>query len=266
MKQSLFDAPMYHLSASWISILLFGSMILVFVLGERWRIILLKRASKERFEISGSLEGSMLGLLALLLAFTFGISNARYDARRDVLIKESNCIGTAVLRADVYPEPFRTALRRDFQEYVEARIHYYEVGANNDSIAAAYAHAQDVSSRLWLKVTDHAKTDSIFIRNTFVLQALNDMIDAASERRYIGVSHVPVSIIWMLFLICLVVSFLLGYGMKGKKPDRLMVMLFALVVSMTIYLILDLDRPREGIITMDAVHQSMIDLRDQFHP
>jgi predicted Co/Zn/Cd cation transporter (cation efflux family) len=63
-----------------------------------------------------------------------------------------------------------------------------------------------------------------------------------------------------------VVSFLLGYGMKGKKPDWLMVGIFSLIISLTAYLILDLDRPRDGIITMDAVHHSMLDLRDMFKP
>ena len=262
----MFDAPMYHLSASWIALILFLLMLLFFWLGERWRNYLMRRVTTERFDITGSLEGSMLGLLALLLAFTFGISNSRYDARRDVIIKESNCIGTAVLRADVYPEPFRSDLRRDFSEYVEARIKYYKVGTDEDSIASAYRHAQAVSDRLWKKATEHARNDTPYIRNTFFLQSLNDMIDVASERRFIGVSRVPVSIIWMLLLICLVVSFLLGYGMKGKKPDRLMVIIFALIVAMTTYLILDLDRPREGIITMDTVHESMMELRDMFKP
>jgi len=266
MNELLFDAPLYHLSAAWITVILFVLMMLCFWLGEEWRSYLLRRAKSERFEITGSLEGSMLGLLALLLAFTFGISNSRYDARRDVIIKESNCIGTAVLRADLFPEPYRSELRRDFNEYVEARIKYYTVGANDDSIAAAYTHASSVSDRLWKKATLYAKTDTPYIRNTFFLQSLNDMIDVASERRYIGISHVPLSIIWMLLLICLVVSFLLGYGMKGKKADLLMVALFSIIVSLTIYLILDLDRPREGIITMDAVHGSMLSLRDLFKP
>ena len=266
MKDTLFDERIYHLSSGWITVILFIFMLVFFMLGERWQVFLMKRARRERFDISGSLEGSMLGLLALLLAFTFGISNSRYDARRDVIIKEANCIGTAVLRADLYPEPFRSELRRDFQEYVEARIHYYEVGNQEDSIAATYTHAQSVSDRIWKKVTKRALADSPFIRNTFFLQSLNDVIDVAGERRYIGVSHVPVSILWMLLLICLAVSFLLGYGMKGKKPDRLMVLLFSLIVSMTIYLIMDLDRPREGIIRMDTVHHSMLDLRDMFKP
>lgn len=266
MKETLFDSTIYHLSAITIGVLLFVLMLVFFWLGERWRGFVTRRAKAERFEITGSLEGSLLGLLALLLAFTFGISNSRYDARRDVIIKEANCIGTAVLRVDVFPEPFRSELRRDFAEYVDARIKYYEVGMNEDSIVSTYRHAQAVSDRMWKKVTQRALTDSLYIRNTFFLQSLNEVIDVASERRFIGISRVPVSIIWMLLLICLVVSFLLGYGMKGKKPDRLMVIIFALIVSLTAYLILDLDRPREGIITMDTVHESMVELRDMFKP
>ena len=266
MFESLVDAPISRIPASVVALLLFALMLLFFWLGMLWRENRMSRAKTAREDITGSLEGSMLGLLALLLAFTFGISNSRYDARRDVIIKEANCIGTAVLRTDLYPEPFRTELRSDFKEYVEARIAYYEVGTNLDSIKAALFHAQDVSARIWTKVTRHAATDTPYLRNTFFLQSLNDVIDVASERRFIGVSRVPVSIIWMMILLGLVVSFLLGYGMKGKKPDWLMVCIFSLIISMTTYLILDLDRPREGIITMNAVHQSMLDLRDMFKP
>jgi hypothetical protein len=266
MFESLVDAPISRIPASIVAMLLFALMLLFFWLGQLWRENRMSRAKTAREDITGSLEGSMLGLLALLLAFTFGISNSRYDARRDVIIKEANCIGTAVLRADLYPEPFRSELRSDFKEYVEARIQYYQVGTNLDSIRSSLLHAQDVSARIWTKVTKRSMTDTPYLRNTFFLQSLNDMIDVASERRYIGVSRVPVSIIWMMILLCLVVSFLLGYGMKGKKPDWLMVCIFSLIISMTTYLILDLDRPREGIITMNAVHQSMLDLRDLFKP
>ena len=266
MFESILDAPMSKMPAYLVAILLFGLMLLSFWLGQLWRTNRLSHAKTAREDITGSLEGSMLGLLALLLAFTFGISNSRYDARRDVIIKEANCIGTAVLRADLYPEPFRSEIRADFKEYVEARIRYYTVGTNLDSIKASLFHAQDISGRIWSKVTARASKDSTYIRNTFFLQSLNDVIDVANERRYIGVSRVPVSIIWMMILLCLVVSFLLGYGMKGKKPDWLMVGIFSLIISLTAYLILDLDRPREGIITMDAVHHSMLDLRDMFKP
>ena len=266
MFETLVDAPISQLPASLVALLLFGLMLLFFWLGQMWRINRLSHAKTAREDNTGSLEGSMLGLLALLLAFTFGISNSRYDARRDVIIKEANCIGTAVLRADLYPEPFRSELRADFKEYVEDRIKYYEVGTNLDSIRAALSQSQVISSRIWTKVSQRASNDSPYIRNTFFLQSLNDVIDVANERRYIGISRVPVSIIWMMILLCLVVSFLLGYGMKGKKPDWLMVCIFSLIISMTTYLILDLDRPREGIITMNAVHQSMLDLRDLFKP
>ena len=266
MFDSVIDAPISKIPASLVALLLFGLMLLFFWLGQLWRENRMSRSKTAREDITGSLEGSMLGLLALLLAFTFSISNSRYDARRDVIIKEANCIGTAVLRADLYPEPLRSELRNDFREYVEARIRYYEVGTNTDSIKATLLQAQDLSAKIWTKVTRHAQTDTPYIRNTFFLQSLNDVIDVASERRYIGVSRVPVSIIWMMILLCLVVSFLLGYGMKGKKPDWLMVCIFSLIISMTTYLILDLDRPREGIITMNAVHRSMLDLRDLFKP
>ena len=76
----------------------------------------------------GPVEGSLLGLLAFLLAFTFSMSASRYDARRHVLIEEANDIGTAVLRADLYSDEERRSFRADFKEYVEARIAFHEAG------------------------------------------------------------------------------------------------------------------------------------------
>src|SRR5262245_12915096 len=85
------------------------------------------RIGRARFKNNGdsssssSVTGSMLGLLAFLLAFTFGMSGSRYDARRKVVVDEANAIGTAILRSDLYPEEERAAFRKDFRVYLEAR-------------------------------------------------------------------------------------------------------------------------------------------------
>jgi len=63
-----------------------------------------------------------LGLLAFLLAFTFGIGASRFEMRRQILIDEANAIGTTYLRAAMLPTPQREDARRLLKEYVDVRI------------------------------------------------------------------------------------------------------------------------------------------------
>src|SRR5688572_28833992 len=81
--------------------------------------------TKEKKESRGAIMSAMLALFAFLLAFTFGMSGSRFDHRRQVVVNEANALGTAILRADLYPDSQRVAFRNDFQQYVEARIAYY---------------------------------------------------------------------------------------------------------------------------------------------
>src|SRR5262245_41699739 len=78
----------------------------------------------------GPLEGSLLALFGLLLAFTFSMAGNRFELRRELVIKEANAIGTAVLRADLYQEAERKSFRDDFQRYLATRIEYYEAEAD----------------------------------------------------------------------------------------------------------------------------------------
>jgi hypothetical protein len=85
----------------------------------------------------------------LLLAFTFGMSLNRYDKRMDVIIEEANDIGTAVLRADLYPEAERQLFRADFKRYVEARIAYFDAGADTKKIMDAKLEASEIAEQIW---------------------------------------------------------------------------------------------------------------------
>ncbi len=212
----------------------------------------------------GSLEASILGLLGLLLAFTFGAASSRYDARRQVLIEEVNAIGTAVLRADLYPTDFRDAFRSDFQKYVNSRIRYFTAGSNETEIAASLKEASTISAHLWRRAADLAQKPENLARTNQMVPALNNMIDAVTTREATRTAGVPVLILFLLCLLCLVASFVVGYGRQGGRIDWIISSMFALMTVMGIYLILDLDHPRSGMITLEPIHQSMKDLRDQF--
>lgn len=90
------------------------------------------------------------------------------------------------------------------------------------------------------------------------------MIDIVTTREANNNAHVPDSILWLLFLLTLAGSFIVGYSSKGSQINWIIVCGFALMMVMTIYFIIDLDRPRRGIINMNQTHENMIGLRAQF--
>lgn len=97
-----------------------------------------------------------------------------------------------------------------------------------------------------------------------MVPAVNDMMDAMSAREEARNTHVPESILFLLLTLCLAGSFIVGYASKSKDPDWIILLSYSFIMVMTIYLILDLDQPRKGIINTSVTHQNMYNLMDSF--
>ena len=205
----------------------------------------------------------LLGVLGLLLAFTFSMSNTRYDTRRQVVIEEANNIGTVILRTDVYPDSMRSVLRSGLKEYVEARIAFYEAGMDMSKTMMYFLKADSISGTVWTAVAKFAKKDNITTRTSEMIPALNAMIDITTTRRAAGESTIPNSILYFLFGLCLSSGFLLGYDHKGVI-NWVVVIGFAITLSATVFTILDLDRPRSGLVNLDVPNQKIVALRGMF--
>ena len=250
-------------SEAWhIALLLFVFMILCTWIGKLIGNRVRKRGiDKDKFsETSG-----LTGLLFFLLAFTFGMSGSRYDARRQIVIEEANDIGTAILRADLYPDSIRRLFKNDFREYVEARITYYEVGADVQGVLDAHNLTQDISERLWIRASNLAKDPANLAATQQMIPALNTMIDVTTSRLAGEKAKVPESILIMLFFLAIISAFYGGYtaGRKGSI-DWLVEIGFCLLVCLVVLFTLDLDRPRRGFVTMDGPHQTILELREMF--
>ena len=215
---------------------------------------------------SSSSFSSLSGLLFLLLAFTFGMSVSRYDSRRQVIVQESNTISTAVLRADLYVEKERLLFRKDFKEYVEARINYYKAGKDLEKIKLSNELTQSISMKLWKRASklslDHTNSDA----TRLMIPALNEMFDITTTRLAGEKAKVPDSIIWLLFLLACITSFYSGYSaaLKGSI-DWLVEFGFCLMISVTVLFIFDLDRPFRGLVTLDESNKNIIELRNYFN-
>lgn len=249
--------------AALLALALFGLLVLVYVLAHRFRAYrLIQRPDLEKFDIS-NINTMLLGLLGLILAFAFSMANERYDVRRNLVVEEANNIGTLVLRTDVFPDSMRSALRASLKAYVEERILFYEVGMDFGAAAMHYRKADSISGRLWTAVATYARKDGELVRTSEIISSLNSVIDITTTRRAAGEATLPPSILYFLFALCLGTTFILGYDQKGPV-NWVVVVGFALMLATTVFTIIDLDRPRSGLINMDSVHARMLDLRAMF--
>lgn len=245
-----------------VSIILFVLMILFTWIGKKTGSYYSKHHD-EKVKLTET--SSLTGLLFFLLAFTFGMSGNRFDTRRTIVIEEANDIGTAILRADLYPDNERILFRDDFKQYVEARIAYYEVGADIKGISDAMNLTQAIYEKLWNRAARLAKDPANIAATQQMIPALNTMIDITTTRLAGEKAKVPESILLMLFFLAVITAFYGGYiaGRKGSI-DWLVETGFCLLVALVVMFTLDLDRPRRGFVNLDIPNQAIIDLRSNF--
>lgn len=261
--KTVMDISILNQTEAWvIALLLFILMLISCFIGKRTGNYI--RNKKDNKDKSTETSG-LVALLFFLLAFTFGMSGDRYDSRRKIVIEEANDIGTAILRSDLYPDSTRTLFRKDFKEYVEARISYYQVGADVKGILKADSLSQVISGKLWKRACSLSKDPANLAATQQMIPALNTMIDITTSRIAGEKAKVPESILIMLFFLALISSFYGGYseGRKGKI-DWLIQIGFCLLVSLVVLFTLDLDRPRRGFVNLDVPNQTIIDLRKNF--
>jgi hypothetical protein len=197
----------------------------------------------------GALQNALLGLLALLLGFTFSMSIARYDLRKDLVLQEANAISTAYLRSDFLPEKQKQISQDLLGEYIQARLGFFEAGLDKDLMIAAQKNAVNLQEKLW----DNAVQSSQIVENKVLIddyiQSLNDVIDLHEKRLAALENHVPETVILLLFFVSTMGMAFIGYsyGLSGKRRHGSTFM-FALMLIAVLLVILDIDRPRRGLI------------------
>ena len=181
-----------------------------------------------------------------------------------MLVGEGNDIGTALFRSALYPDSIKVAFRNDFKEYILARNAYYEAGTDEESIQLSLGKAGNISMRIWESAATLSQLPGDPTRSMQMIPAINNMIDALSKREEARMKRVPEAILWLLFLLCVTGSFIVGYAGKSRKIDVVVLGTYSLMTVMTIYLILDLDRPRRGIITTSSAQGNIRGLLNYF--
>jgi hypothetical protein len=241
--------------------LIFVGMLLCMEIGRRWG----RRSSSDQSGKEGLsvIEGAIFALLGLLVAFTFSGAASRFESRRHMIIEEANDIGTAYLRIDLLPTDAQPEIRELFKRYVDSRIETYK-NTSGDGTALQYlAKSQELQNEIWLKSVAAAGRSPNTSASMLMLPALNAMIDITTTRYAATENHPPLVIFAMLGGIALASSMMAGYEMaSAKQRSWLHIVGYAVILSVSVYVILDLEYPRMGLIRVDAFDHYIVDVRN----
>jgi hypothetical protein len=243
---------------------LFVAMLGLLEIGRRFGVRRAAQDSDGARAGAGVVEGAVFALMGLLVAFTFSGAASRFDERRKLIIEEANAIGTAYLRLDLLPAAAQPELRARFRTYLDARLAVYRVLPDLAASKVELARAAGLQQEIWAKAVAAAAGSQA--PTMLLLPALNEMFDITTTRTMVAQIHPPLIIFALLFALALLSALLAGYAMAPAKTRNLIHMAaFAFTLAGAVYVILDMEYPRFGLIRVDAFDQVLIDLRQNMN-
>ncbi len=214
----------------------------------------------DKHPVESSVTGTVLGLLAFILAFTFGGSASRFSQMRALALEDAIAIENVWVRTDFLPAAERTAARQLLREYQELRVD--AVTANDLGRVDKVLHrSEDIQNELW-KIGVKARTaDNNSILNQFVA-SLSDLSDASTRRMHKAfMVRLPRALLGTLLFLATLSSFLLGMssGLHGRR-SRLAATAMLVAFCSVIVMIIDLDRPNRTLFRVqDQANQSLLE-------
>jgi len=243
----------YGLNSLLIAGFLFASMSVAIEVGYRIGRSWEASTNKSIRDHINSIQASLLGVLALLLAFSFSLALQRFDSRNAAVVDEANAIGTTYLRAQLLPSSVSNNAQKLLQIYTDLRVQESEISLDNDvDRNVLLSRANQVLDALWGCARRAAAEDPSPVTSGLFIQSLNETIDAYGRRDAALRRHVPEAILFLLFGTFVTTGGVIGYaaGLAGHRPALVSYILITLIVVVA-FSIIDLDRPRRGMIKVD---------------
>ena len=252
--------PMFLFTALFIVGLLMASI-------EFGRRIRLRSREEKSSSGLGVIDGAVFGLMGLLLGFSFSGAVSRFDARRELIVQETNAIGTAWLRIDLLPEATQPQIRDDYRAYLDARLAFYSyLVPDRQKALDELALSEKLQNKIWTESVAAAKQSSSPAVLTLVVGSLNEMIDITTTRFVALQTHPPMPIYVTLVLLALASSLIAGFGMGDTgKRQWLHTVVYATALTLTVYTIIDLEFPRIGVIRIDSYDQALVNQRNSMN-
>jgi uncharacterized membrane protein YraQ (UPF0718 family) len=213
--------------------------------------------------VAEALSASVVGLSTLLLAFTYSLSQARFDERRLLVVKEANAIGTLYLRAGFLPAQGRDDLRGLLRQYLAVHIESAEASGDAERLEQVFQENGRLQERLWEVLQSQVDTmnPSVLL---LTATALNAVIDVSAERVAEWQTRIPAVVLVLLIAAILINGLLVGYRPATSRRSPLHWGMYTVLMVMVMGTLLDMNRPTTGFIRTSV--QPLVDLQDSLGP
>ena len=196
----------------------------------------------------GAVQGAVLGLLGLLLGFSFAGASARFMERQDLIIRDAGALGTAWQRAELLDQPYCGELRRELTASVALRLAFPSAAPAEQQ--RVLGDIEGCNRRMWRAVMDGiAAKPGVMVA---VIAPVTEVMDMKAKRVGAGLKHLPGLVMAILVSCSLIAMGVIGYG-SGLSGRRMMPMTLslAMLVGASLWATIDLDHPRDGLIRLD---------------
>lgn len=246
----------------WILLVIMGLMLEVgWWVGKHCHI----KLNQTRPDSTEAIVGSIFGLLALLVAFTFSGASDRFDRHRQLIQSEMSAISTAYSTVDLLKAQDQVVLRKAFIEYLDHRVDLYKKPLVLKDLYSRFDKQAELGNVIWLEAIRAVNNMSAADREVskLMLPKVLDMLDAYDDQRLSMLYHPP-KVIWIsLFTLAFIGALVAGYNMgMEQKRDWILTMVFIVLMAGAIFVILNLEYPRVGAITLLDFEQEIVELRN----
>lgn len=229
-------------------------------LGRSWGRKQLARKQSVGKEWIGIVDGPILAVYGLLLAFAFSGAMHRHDERKKIIVEEANALARGYFQVDLMPSAEQPQLRALMKDYLRARLNCYRLRSDQAAYQLETLHSYQIQDQLWKSVIKATNSNVDRRAALMILSTLSELRSLTTSRKVLASFHPPTIIMLFLLTLSLVASFLLGYQISMlKKKSWPHIFLFLGFVAFTNYLIIDLEYPKVGWIQID---DSEIMIRD----
>ncbi len=207
-----------------------------------------------------TIQTAILTIFTFLLGFTFAMALARFDNRKQMVVKESNAIGTAVLRSKLLPENQRAKMIELFKQYVNVEFSI----TSRANVPSKERKEQNLETKrlqtlMWDEAFAATENNPLSVPAGLFATSINQLIDIKTERDIAISNHVPEIVLLGLLLFAALAIGILGYGNGlAATHARYPAIILCIVITISFILIIDLDRPNRGLTKVSQ--ESMIDL------